>query len=156
MDLVAQARRHHCHDDVRDIDDVDFILADPDSLDQDYIIAGCFQYQRCIAGRLGKPSMMSTSCHASDIHPVIQCVFLHSDSVTQQGAACDRATDIDRKHPHLQTLPSIEVHQAVDHCALSSSGIPRHPDYPRPTRGAVEEAQRFSAARMVFQHGDQA
>ena len=113
LHLVAETRRHDCHDGVGDINHVHFVLTDSNGLDKNHIVPRRLQYHRSVARRLSEPSMMSASGHAPDIDLAIERMLLHPDAVAEQGAACDGAADIDRQDPDLHTqtadrLPRVE------------------------------------------------
>ena len=98
LHLVAGAghKRHNRH--VGGADDVHFILADADRLDDDDLLSGGVEQQRRVTRRPGEAAQMAARRHAPDEDPLVGGVCLHAKTVAQHGAAGEGTRWIDRNH----------------------------------------------------------
>ena len=81
--------------DVGRADDVDFVLADADRLDEHDVLAGGVEHERGIAGRAREAAQVAARRHAADEHAGVGGVRLHADAIAEDGAAGERARRID-------------------------------------------------------------
>ena len=87
----------HEHDD-RDVggaDDVDFVLADADGLDEDDVLAGGVEHERGVGGRAREAAEMAARRHAADEDAGVGGVRLHAHAVAEDRAAGERTGRID-------------------------------------------------------------
>ena len=84
--------------DVGGADDVHFVLADADGLDDDQRLAGGVEHQRDIAGRAREPADVPARRHAADEHVRVLGVRLHAQPIAEDRAAGERAGRIDGDH----------------------------------------------------------
>ena len=68
LHLVAGAGHQRDDRDVGGADDVDFVLADADGLDDHDVVAGGVEHQRRVAGGARQPAEMPARRHAADEH----------------------------------------------------------------------------------------
>ena len=95
---TSSPRARHQRDD-RDVgrpDDVDFVLAHANGLDDDDVLAGGVEDERGVAGRARESAELAACRHAPDEHAGIGGVRLHPQPVAQHGAAGEGAGRIDR------------------------------------------------------------
>ena len=96
LHLVAGAGHQRDDRDVGGADDVDFVLADADGLDDDDVLAGRVEHERRVAGRARQAAQVSARRHAADEHAFVGGVRLHPQAIAEHGAARERARRIDR------------------------------------------------------------
>ena len=77
-------------------DDVHFVLAHADCLDEDHVLAGRVEDEGDLAGRTRQPAEVAACRHAADEHAVVSSVRLHADAIAEDRAAGERARRIDR------------------------------------------------------------
>ena len=85
---VVAGARHQRHDrDVGRADDVDFVLADADGLDDHDILAAGVEHQRDLARGAGEAAEVAARRHAADEHAGVAGVRLHAHAIAEDGAA---------------------------------------------------------------------
>jgi hypothetical protein len=91
LHLISRARheRHDRH--VRGADDVDFVLADADGLDDHDIKTSGIEDDGGFGGAVGQSTEMAARGHAADEHARVLGVCLHAHAVTENRAAAVRA-----------------------------------------------------------------
>ena len=95
LHLVAGARHERDDRDVGGADDVDFVLADADGLDEDDVLAGGVEDQRDFAGGARQAAEVAARRHAADEDAGVGGVRLHAHAIAEDGAAGERAGRID-------------------------------------------------------------
>ena len=87
LHVVAGARHQRDDRDVGGADDVDFVLADADGLDDDDVLAGGVEDERRVAGRARQAAQVAARRHAADEHARVAGVRLHAHAVAEDRAA---------------------------------------------------------------------
>ena len=82
--------------DVGGADDVHFVLADADGLDEDDVLAGGVEHERGVGGRAREAAEVAARRHAADEDAGVGDVRLHADAIAEDRAAGERAGRIDR------------------------------------------------------------
>ena len=128
LHLVAGAG-HERHDrDVGGADDVDFVLADADGLDEHDVLAGGVEHERGLAGRAGQAAEVPARRHAADEHAAVAGVRLHAHAIAEDGAAAERAGRIDRDDADgLRRLPRSAAVRRSTSVLLPAPGGPVTP-----------------------------
>src|SRR5690606_35988680 len=96
LDAVTGARyldEQRCHGEGRD---GDLVLAGADGLDDDGIVAGGVEGLGEREGVLGEAAAKPARCHAPDEDAGVVVPLLHADTVTEGGAAGERAARVNR------------------------------------------------------------
>ena len=95
LHLVAGAGHQRDDRDVGGADDVHFVLADADRLDDDDVLAGGVEDERGVAGGARQAAEVAARRHAADEHAGVGGVRLHAHAIAEHGAAAERAGRID-------------------------------------------------------------
>ena len=135
LHVVAGAGHEHDDRDVRRADDVHFVLADADGLDDDDVLARGVEDQRRVARRARQAAEMAARRHAADEHAGIAGVRAHADAVAEDGAAGERAGRIDGDDADRQAGSG------------GSSAISRSTSVLLPAPGAPVTPTRYARAR---------
>ena len=150
LHIVAGAGHEHDDRHVRGRDDVHFVLADADGLDDDDVLAGGVEDERGVAGRAGEPAEMPARRHAADEDAGSDGVRPMRTRSPRIGAAGERTGRIHGNHADR------DGHRAADLAVRRSTSVlfpaPGGPvtpmTYARPVRGYdLAGRQRRTASR---------
>ena len=137
-------------DDVGGADDVDFVLADADGLDDDDVEAGGVEDDRGLGRRPRQAAEMAARRHAADEHAGVFGVRLHAHAIAEDGAAAVRARRIDGEHA--DRPPGLaRTRRSADRRACSCrrrAGRSRRSRYARPVC-AIDLRRRASRPRAL-------
>src|SRR5712692_1237672 len=155
LNVVAKPRHKHYQHAIRQPHDVDFILADADSLDQHVLFSSGVQEQRDFRCRSGQTPEESPRGHRADKRSRITSMPLHSNPIAQNGAPGVRARGINCDHAHLFLLFAVIACQTVNECALPRPWRSGNSREIRLTRVRKEQPkQRLRFGLMVFDRRD--
>src|SRR6185436_4533086 len=128
-------------------DDVDFILADADGLDEDDVAAGGVEDESDLARRAREASEVAAGRHAADEHTGIARVRLHADAVAEDRAAREGAGRIDRDHADGAPRLPDPGGEPVDERALAGARRPGHADEVGAAGAREDAANQLGAGR---------
>ena len=116
------------HDDDRGVGlarDLDLDLADADRLDDHPGLADRVEHTHRLRGRDREPAEVTPRRHRADEHARIGRVALHTDAVTEDRTAAERAARIDREHADFEVLGAQARHERVGERRLPRAGRAR-------------------------------
>jgi hypothetical protein len=157
LHVVSGTRHEHQNRHVGRPDDVDFVLANADGLDDHDVLAGGIEDERHVAGRAREPAKVATRRHAADEDPLVLRVDAHAHAIAEECAARKGARRIDGDDPDRPTQTTDLDGQAVDERALAGAGSTGHPNHVSATRARIDLTdQRGARRRFVLDERNRA
>ena len=95
LHIVAHSRDENHDSDIGQANDIDFVLADADSFDQDEVAAGGIEHRGDVGGGPGQSAQRAARGHAANVNAGIGKMVLHANAVAENCAAGVGAGRID-------------------------------------------------------------
>src|SRR6185312_10787197 len=131
LHIVSHSGHENYDGDLREAHDINFILTDSDSLDEDNVFPRCIEQRGNIRSRRSESSEKASSRHTADIDSRIGVMCQHANTIPKNRAARIGARRIDRNDPNCLFLLAILACELIDKCALTRSRRARKADYGR-------------------------
>ena len=157
LHLVAEAGDQHHDAHVGGAHDLDLVLADPDRLDQDHVLAGGREHEERLVGGGGEAAEVPARGHRADEDAGVGGVGLHADAVAQDRPAAEGRGRVHRHDAHRPSLPAQVGGQAVHQGGLAGAGRAGHADHQRaPGVGEERRQERAGLGPGVLDEADRA
>ena len=154
LNLIAQPRRRDDDHRVRRLNDIDLVLADADSLDEDNIEPAGIENIDDVMGGAGKSAERAARGQAADEHSGVAGQLQHADPVAEDGAAGERAGRIDGDDADGASGEAQPLRQRPHHRRLAGPGDAGQADDVGAPRGPVDLCQELPAAARDGALGD--
>ncbi len=142
LNIVAHSRNQNDDRNIRQLHDIDFVLADADCFHEDRIPRGGVQDTNHVGGCRRESTQMPSCRHASDEDSGVGGKGLHADAIPKDCAAGERAAWIDGNNPNLRAVLPIRGRQPVDERALAGAGASGDSDDARLSRVGKQLPQK--------------
>ena len=119
LHVVAHAGNKNDHRYVGQRDDVHFVLAHADGLDQHHVASAGVEHRRDVRRGAGQSAQRTARGHAADVDARIGVVRLHANAVAENRASAERTGRIDGDDANRLSLLAILARQLIDQRALA-------------------------------------
>jgi len=121
LDLVTQAGRRYDDGAMRGARDLDFVLADTDGFNHDWIETGKIQYVGAGECARGQSARHAARRHAANEDVGIERMRAHAHTVAEDRATRIGTRWIDRDHTHAHAARAQDMHQFTDQGRLATA-----------------------------------
>ena len=140
LHIIAHAGNQDHHRDIRQADNVNFILAHAYGFHQHHVLAAGIEHRGHVSGGARQAAQKSARRHAADVDAGVRMVRLHADAIAENRPASVRTGRINRDDAHRLLFLAILARQLIHQRALAAARRAGQSDDARP---AAVRKQRF-------------